>query len=423
MISVMIIVFTILLFLGMPVAFAMAISGTIAMLQLGEVSPLLIPQRFFMSLNSFPLLAVPFFILAGEIMNRGGITQKIVDFAKVLIGHKRGSLAHVNVVSNIMMAGFSGSATADAVAIGSIMIPAMKKEGYPPGFAAGLTASAACIGPIIPPSCVMVLYGAITGLSIGRMFIAGFIPGLIIGIGLMILVAYYARKYNWPYGKKPTFREIIHAFKETFLALLAPVIILGGIMLGISTATEAGVVAVVYALIIGIFVYKKIKFKDIPKLFLDAAINTAVPMVIIAGASIFGWILARQNFASGLTAFLLSVTNSPPIIYFLVICMLLLIGLFVEGTAALLIFVPVLFPMGNQLGFEQIHFAMVIMITILIGTITPPVGLQLYIGADIAKIPISEVVVWPFVIVMIAVVLLITYIPSLVTFLPNLIFG
>ena len=423
MIILMIVIFLVFLFLGMPVAFAMAISGTIAILRLGEVSPLLIPQRLFMSLNSFPLLAVPFFILAGELMNTGGITRRIVEFSKVLIGHKKGSLAHVNVVSNIIMAGFSGSATADAVAVGSIMIPAMKKEGYPPGFAAGLTASAACIGPIIPPSCVMVLYGAITGLSIGRMFIAGFIPGMAIGIGLMIVVAYNAKKYNWPYGEKPTFTEAFYAFKETFLALLAPIIILGGIITGVSTATEAGVVAVVYALFIGVFVYKEISIKQIPKLFLNAGINTAVPIVIIAGASSFGWILARQNFAASLTNILLGITDNTYILYFLIICMLLMIGLFVEGTAALLIFVPVLFPMGNQLGFEPIHFAIVIMITILIGTITPPVGLQLYIASDIAKISISRVVIWPFVAIMIAVVLLITYIPSLVTFLPNIIFG
>jgi len=422
MILFMIIVFLVLLFLGMPVAFAMAISGTLTVLSLGEVSPLLIPQRLFMSLNSFPLLAVPFFILAGELMNTGGITRRIVEFSRVLIGHKRGSLAHVNVVANIIMAGFSGSATADAVAVGTIMIPAMKKEGYPPEFSAGLTASAACIGPIIPPSCVMVIYGAITGLSIGKMFVGGFIPGLTIGLGLMVVVAYYARKYNWPYGEKPTIPKIIYAFKGTFWALLAPLIILGGIVTGVTTATEAGVIAVVYAFIIGIFVYKEINFKQIPKMFLNAGINTAIPVVIIAGASSFGWTLARQNFAVTLADGLLGVTTNPNVLYFLIICMLLIIGLFVEGTVALLIFVPILFPLGNQLGYDPIHFALIIMITILIGTITPPVGLQLYIASAIAKVSITKVIIWPFVAIMIVVLLLITYIPSLVTFLPSLIF-
>jgi len=419
----MIIMFIILLFSGMPVAFAMAISGTLAVIGLGEVSPLLIPQRLFMSLNSFPLLAVPFFILAGELMNAGGITRRVVNFSKVLIGHLPGSLAQVNVVSNIIMAGFSGSATADAVAIGSIMIPAMKKDGYPPGFAAGLTASAACIGPIIPPSLVMVIYGAITGLSIGKMFLGGFIPGLAIGFGLMILVSLYARKYNWPCGEKPKISKVISAFMGAFLALLAPVIILGGIITGITTATEAGVIAAVYALIIGLFIYKEITFRQIPKILVNAAINTAVPVIIISCSSIFGWVLARQNFASSISNALFGITANTYVLYFLIICILLIIGLFVEGMAAMLIFVPVLFPLGAQLGYDPIHFALVIIITILIGTITPPVGLQLYVASSIAKVSISKVFIWPFVAVMVAVLLLITYVPSLVTFLPSLIFG
>ncbi len=419
----MIIVFIILLFSGMPVAFAMAISGTLAVIGLGEVSPLLIPQRLFMSLNSFPLLAVPFFILAGELMNAGGITRRVVNFSKVLIGHLPGSLAQVNVVSNIIMAGFSGSATADAVAIGSIMIPAMKKDGYPPGFAAGLTASAACIGPIIPPSLVMVIYGAITGLSIGKMFIGGLIPGLAIGFGLMILVSLYARKYKWPCGEKPKMFKVVSAFMGAFLALLAPVIILGGIITGITTATEAGVIAAVYALIIGLFIYKEITFKQIPKILVNAAINTAVPVIIISCSSIFGWVLARQNFASSVSNVLFGITTNTYILYFLIISILLIVGLFVEGMAAMLIFVPVLFPLGAQLGYDPIHFALVIIITILIGTITPPVGLQLYVASSIAKVSISKVFIWPFVAVMVAVLLLITYVPSLVTYLPSLIFG
>jgi len=321
------------------------------------------------------------------------------------------------------MAGFSGSATADAVAIGSIMIPAMKKDGYPPGFAAGLTASAACIGPIIPPSLVMVIYGAITGLSIGKMFLGGFIPGLAIGFGLMILVSLYARKYNWPCGEKPKISKVISAFMGAFLALLAPVIILGGIITGITTATEAGVIAAVYALIIGLFIYKEITFRQIPKILVNAAINTAVPVIIISCSSIFGWVLARQNFASSISNALFGITANTYVLYFLIICILLIIGLFVEGMAAMLIFVPVLFPLGAQLGYDPIHFALVIIITILIGTITPPVGLQLYVASSIAKVSISKVFIWPFVAVMVAVLLLITYVPSLVTFLPSLIFG
>lgn len=422
MIYFMFFLFITLLFAGMPVAFAMVISGALAVVGLGDVSLLLIPQRMFMSLNSFPLLAVPFFILAGELMNVGGITRRIVEFSKTLIGHVSGGLAHVSVVSNIIMAGFSGSATADAVAIGSIMIPAMKKDGYPLGFTVGLNASAACIGPIIPPSLVMVVYGAITGLSIGKLFLGGFIPGLAIGIGLMLLVAFYARKNNWPKGKKSTIFEVMLAFKRAFFAILAPIIIIGGIVTGVMTATESGVVAAVYAAIISIFVYKEMTFKQIPKVLINSAINTAVPILIISCASVFGWVLAREGFASSISNFILGATTNVYISYLLVICILLIIGLFVEGMAALIIFAPVLFPLGNQLGLDPIHFALVIMITIMIGTITPPVGLQLYVASSIAKISISEVIIWPFVIVMVAVLLIITYIPSLVTYLPSIFF-
>jgi len=418
----MIIIFIILLFAGMPVAFAMAISGTLAVIGLGEVSPILVPQKLFMSLNSFTLLAVPFFILAGELMNVGGITKRIVNFSKALVGHVKGSLAMVNVVTNIIMAGFSGSATADAVAVGTIMIPAMEKEGYPPEFTVGLTASAACIGPIIPPSLVMVIYGGITGLSIGKMFLGGIVPGLLIGFALMAIVGYYARKNNWPRGEKTSTSKLISNFKQTFLALLAPLIILGGIITGLTTATEAGVIAAVYSFIISFFVYKEINLKQIPKILSNAAINTAVPMIIIAGASSFGWILARQNFAKILADTLFGITTNPHILYFLLICLLLLIGLFVEGMAAMIMFVPVLFPLGNQLGLDPIHFAMIIMITILVGTVTPPVGLQLYVAASIAKISINKVIIWPFVLAMVTVIFLITYIPSLVTYIPSLFF-
>lgn len=422
MVTLLILLFLVLLLIGMPVAFAMAISGAIIIIGLENVNPVIVPQRMFMSLNSFPFLAIPFFILTGELMNTGGITKRIIKFSSVLVGHLPGNLAHINVLTNMIMAGFSGSATADAVAIGSIMIPAMKEESYPPEFSAGLTAAASCIGPIIPPSVTMVLYGGITGLSVGAMFLGGIIPGIVIGLFLMALVAYYAKKNQWPKGEKSTFKKIYKAFFEVFWALLAPIIIVGGIVTGMTTATEAGVIAAVYAFFVGTFIYKEISISQIPDILIKASINTAVPMIIIAGASLFGWVLARQNFASAITNSLLSITNNPEIIFLLIIGLLFLIGMFVEGTAALLIFVPILFPLGNQLGYDPIHFALAIIITILIGTVTPPVGLQLYIAASIADVPISKVVIWPFVAVMMCVVLLIVYFPTLVTYLPTLFF-
>lgn len=423
MIIVMLISFITLLLLGMPVAFAMAISGTFALFGLSNISWILVPQRMFLALNSFPFLAIPLFILAGELMNTGGITRRIVNFADSLLRQLRGGLAYVNVLTNIIMAGFSGSATADAVAIGSIMIPAMVDDDYPPGFSAGLTASASCIGPIIPPSITMVMYGAITGVSIGSMFLGGFIPGLLIGIGLMILVWLYAKKYNFKSSKRATLSEIFASFKDAIWALIAPIIILVGIISGIITATEAGVIAVVYAFIVGVFIYKEIDIKDIPKVLAKAGLSTAVPSIIISCSAVFGWILARENFAIGITDLFMSISTNPDIVYFMIILMLFIIGLFVDGSVAIIVFSPILFPIGNQMGYDPIHFALVIVITIMIGTVTPPVGLQLYIASSIAKIPISKVTIWPFVAVMMLVLFLITYVPVLVTFIPHLVFG
>jgi len=269
----------------------------------------------------------------------------------------------------------------------------------------------------------MVIYGAITGLSVGQLFFAGIIPGILIGISLMIITAFYAKKNKWSKGEKPTIPKIIDAFKQTFFALIAPLIILGGIMTGVVTATEAGVLTAFYALIIGLFIYKEIGLRDLPKIILQSAINTAVPLIIISGASIFGWVLAYSNFAGILSNSLFSITNNTNILALLIIGMLLVVGLFLEGGAATIIFVPILFPLGFELGFDPIHFAMIIMITILIGTITPPVGLQLYIAANIAKIPIEEVLILPFAFSMICVVFLLTYIPGLVTFIPSIFFG
>jgi C4-dicarboxylate transporter DctM subunit len=423
MMAVMLISFIVFLLLGMPVAFAMAISGTLALFGLDNVSWILVPQRMFLALNSFPFLAIPLFILAGELMNTGGITSRIVNFSNSLLRQFRGGLAYVNVVTNMIMAGFSGSATADAVAIGSIMIPSMVDDGYPPEFAVGLTASASCIGPIIPPSISMVMYGAITGLSIGSMFLGGIIPGILIGFGLMLIVWINARKYKWKKSERVSLKEVLSTFNEAVWALIAPVIILSGIMTGAITATEAGVIAVVYALFVGLFIYKEINIKQIPKILAKAGLSAAVPSMIISCAAVFGWILARENFATVITDAFMSVSTNPNILMFMVILMLFIIGLFVDGSVALIVFSPILFPIGNQLGFDPIHFALIIVITILIGTVTPPVGLQLYIAAAIAKLPISKVYIWPFVAIMMAVLFLVAYIPSLITYIPYLVFG
>lgn len=416
----MFIAFLIFLFLGMPVAFAMSIAGIAALLQLEGVSLLLVPQRIYLSLNSFPLLAVPFFILAGEVMNRGGITKRILGFADALVGHFRGGFGHVNVVSNMLMAGISGSASADAVAIGSVMIPSMVRAGFSPGFAAGVTASAACIGPIIPPSIVMVIYGAITGVSIGAMFMGGIVPGILIGLSLMFVVRIYAQREGWTPRPRVPLRIVLSRFLDAIWAILAPLIIVGGILTGVFTPTEAGVVACVYSFLVGLFIYKEIKVGEIKNVLAHSAMATASPMIIVGGAAIFGWILARQQFANLVSTSILSISDNPLTVFFIIIAMLFVIGMVVEGLAAMLIFVPVLFPIGSTMGFDPIHFALAIIIVTLIGTVTPPVGLQLYIACSIARISITKAVVWPFVAAMILVLLAIILFPPLVTFIPSI---
>jgi len=414
-------VFLILLFLGMPVAFAMGIAGIAVLFLIGDVPMTLVPQRLFTSVNSFPLMAVPYFILAGYIMNASGITNRLVAFARALIGHFAGGLAQVNVFTSMLFAGISGSASADTAAVGSTLIPAMKRDKYSPAFSASVTAASATIGSIIPPSIVMVIYGAMTDISVGALFIAGLVPGILIGVAQMSVVHYYAKKRNYKSEQKVPLSEVFKRFKEAIWALLAPVIIIGGILSGVFTATEAGVVAAVYAIFVGLFIYKEIKIKDLKKVFLESTVMTASPIIILGMASIFGWIITHQQFSRELTNLLLNISENPHVILFTIILMLVLVGLVVESLAAMVMFIPVLAPLVTTFGWDPIHFAIVVIIALLIGTVTPPVGIQLYISASIAKISVSKMhEIWAFIFVMVLVLLLIAYVPALVTFLPNL---
>jgi len=414
----MLILFLVLAFIRTPIAFAMLLAGSVAIIGLGDISLLIVPQRLYLSLNSFTLMAVPFFILAGELMNTGGITRRLVGLSKALIGHFRGGLAQVNILTSMLFAGISGSASADAAAIGAVMIPAMTEDGYDPPFSVGVTASSACIGPIIPPSIVMVIYGSLTNLSIAALFMAGIIPGILIGLALMAVVWLYARKRGYRAHQRASLRQILIGFKEAAWALFAPFIILGGILSGAFTATEAGVVACVYAFIVGKFVYRELKMAELRRVILNSAVTTSVAVLILAGASIFGWVLAFEQFSTMLVNLLMAVTTNPHVVYLLLAVLLLIVGLFIEGLAATIIFIPVLTPIAAKMGYDPIHFALVVIITILIGTVTPPVGLQLYIACAVARISVSQATVWAFVGAMIAVMILVMYFPPLTTYLP-----
>lgn len=415
-----ILLFLVMLLMGMPVAYAMGISGLYGLMRFGTVAPVIAAQKCFATMNSFTLMAVPFYILAGELMNTGGITKRLVHFCSVILQSWRGALAHANILVSMIMAGFSGSATADAVSVGAIMIPAMIEDGYTPEFSAGVTAASACIGPIIPPSLTMVIYGGITGISIGTLFMAGIIPGILVGLSQMAVTAIYCRKNN--ISKKPhaKLREIGTAAWNAKWALIAPVIVLGGIASGIFTATEAGLVLCIYAILVSVFAHKEIRFRDLPAIFNRAAHSMAIPCTIICFASLFGQVVTRGNLATTMCNGLLGITTNKYIVIILTMAILFIVGLFMDGTVAMMIFVPVLFPIGQAVGLDPIHYAIIIMIVILIGTVTPPVGLQLFIAASIAKVPVTKVYIWPFVIVMMVLMLLFTFVPGFITLIPNL---
>ncbi|MDB5541226.1 MAG: hypothetical protein JWQ89_2953 [Devosia sp.] len=414
--------FMVLLFAGISVGVAMLMASIINVLVFG-FPPTIVAERMLNSLNSFTLVAVPFFILSGVIMNRAGLTSRMVDVSKAFVGHFRGGTAHVNVVANMILSGVSGSASADCAAIGSMLIPTMKKEGYPAGFAAGLTAAASCMGPIIPPSILMVIYASMTDLSTGRLFLGGAIPGLMIGISCMVIVAWKARQIGFPRHERVPFRARGRILFGAIPALLAPVIIIGGIVSGYYTATEAGVAACVYGLFIGIVIYRELGWKDVAPVMAEGIEMTAIPMFLLASGGVFGWLLTIYDFGPLMVDWMKAYHFGPITVLLVVAVLLLIAGIVVDGLAALLIFVPVFMPLVPAYGLNPIHFALLIIIMIMIGTITPPVGMQIYIASAIGKVSISDMTCWPFVWAMMVVAVLIIFFPSLVTFLPDLVYG
>ncbi len=413
-----------MLILGVPIAFAMGLGSALALFFKSDTSIMLVGQRLFAGVNSFSLMAIPFFMLAGEFMETGGISKRLVNFSHALVGHITGGLGMVDILTSIIFAGVSGSAAADTAAVGSILIPSMKKKGYPRGLAAVIQATAGSLGPIIPPSLTMIIYCSLTGISIGALFMSGVIPGLIIGLGIMFITYLYARKLGIKGEKRATFRELMMATKEASLALVMPVIIIGGIIFGIFTATEAGAIAVVYSFIIGFFVYKEYTIKDIPKIVLNAAATTSMAMLIIAGAAIFSWLVAFAKLPALVVGFLTSLTNSPYVILMLLVGFLFIVGMFIETIAATIIVAPILMPVAAQYGIEPIQFALIMVITLVYAGVTPPVGGVLFITMGIAEAKMKDTLryLMPYLGVVVAVLLLLIFIPSVSLFLPNLLF-
>ena len=407
--------------LGMPVVFSIGLTSLLFCLKEGFVL-LAIPQRMIAGLDSFPLLAVPFFILAGNLMNTGGITKRLFRFATSLVGFIPGGLAHANVVASIIFAGMSGSAIADAGGLGTVEIKAMKDQGYDSEFAAAITAASSTIGPIIPPSIAMVIYSSVSDVSIGKLFLAGVFPGLLMGIALMIMVYFISVRRKYPIYQRLDFREFIISLKESFVALLMPVVIVFGIVTGIFTPTEAAIIAVAYALGAGVLLYREIKLRDLPNIFFESVKTTALVMAIFSVAAIYGWLLAREQVPQSVASMLLSITQNPYLLMLIIIGFLLIVGCFMENSASIIILVPVFLPIITQIGFDPVYFGFIFVFTLMLGLTTPPVGLVLYIVANIADISFEKAVkaTLPFLFPLAVVLLICAFVPDIVLFLPKL---
>ncbi|RKX75200.1 MAG: C4-dicarboxylate ABC transporter permease [Spirochaetes bacterium] len=422
MLAVVIIMFFVFLSMSVPIAFVLGLTSLV-FIALVKVPFVLIAQRTFVFLDSFVLMAVPMYMLTGALMTHGGLTQRMVRFIQIIVGHIRGALAIVNVVASMIFAGIQGSATADTSAIGSILIPAMKKGGYKAEVAAAVTAASSTIGPIIPPSILFIVYAVTAETSIGDLFLGGAVPGVLSGISMIILIIYFARKHNWEAkAVRATYLEMLKGARDAILSLIAPFIIVGGIITGIVTPTEAAVIAVLYSFICGFFIFREIKLKDIPKILLDAAVLSGGIMIIVGMAGIFSWVLTYEQVPRLVSNALLGITTNPFLILLLINVLLLFVGTFLEQVSAITIFTPILLPLAKQIGLHPVHFGVILVFNLVIGLVTPPVGSCLYIACGIAKVKFERLVVTilPYIGAIIVVLLLITYVGDLVMFLPNL---
>ncbi len=413
--------FLILIFLGVPIAFSLGLSSFLYLI-LADIPLNIIPQKMFGGINSFVLLCIPGFILAGNLMNAGGITERIIKFTNHLVGHIRGGLGLANVGSSMGFAGISGTALADTASIGSVMIPSMKKEGYDAPFSVAVTSSSSTIGPIIPPSLPMIIVGTLATVSIGDLFLAGTIPGVLLGVGLMIMTYAISVKRKYPKGERQKFSVIVKSFFGAFWALMMTVVILFGILSGYFTPTEASIVAVVYAFIVGAVIYRDLKMKDLPKIILDSVVQTASIMILVGFANLFGWILVSEQIPQLIADGILSISSNPIFVILLINVLLLFVGTFMETIAALVILFPVLLPVATEVGMDPVQFGVLMVLNLMIGLSTPPVGVCMFVASSIGKVSIgrASLALLPFLGVSLVVLLLVSFIPELTLYLPSL---
>ncbi|MDQ2081570.1 TRAP transporter large permease [Xanthobacteraceae bacterium Astr-EGSB] len=423
MILVIFAVFAITLFIGVPIGFGMGFAAVVALF-IGDAFPLgVVPHKMVNAVNSFPLVALPLFILAGALAGETSIAGRLVKFADALFGHIRGGLGHVNVAASMFFGGISGSAVADAAAIGSLMIPAMEKQGYSREDAGGITVCASTIGILIPPSIPMVLYGVTVGQSVGELFLAGLVPGVLVGLLLMTAVFVMSKKKGWPQREHwSTAPELWGAFKQAILPLLLPVFLLGAIVSGLTTATEAGVIGVVYALFLGGFVYHEYTFKELFRILVETAINSAIPLFIVATTAVVAWIVAVEEFPAMLVDFFDQMAFGKIAVLLFINMFLLIVGMFMDLVPALILFAPILLPVVTAVGVDPVHFGTIMVVNLGFGLITPPVGNCLYLGAVLAKVDLWTLVraAAPFMLMNLLALLIVTYVPQVSLYLPSL---
>lgn len=418
--TVLIVVFIGGLIIGVPVAVTLGLSSLCYLLIAG-IPLVAIPQKMYAGIDVFVLLCIPGFILAGNLMNGGGITERIIRFANALVGWARGGLGLTNIAGSMLFGGISGTAVADSASIGGMMIPGMKKVGYPADFSAAVTAASSTVGPIIPPSVPMIIVGALSGISVGKMFLAGAVPGILMGVAMMIACYLIALRRDFPRQDWQGFRELLKSFFSAFWAIAMTGLIIGGLLSGLATPTETAVVASVYAFVVGTFIYRELPLREDPKIVIDSAISSAAILVLVGFANVFGWILVSERIPQAIASAVLQVTDNKFLVILLINILLLFVGMFMETIAALIIlFVPLL-SLAQSVGVEPLHFATFAVLNLMLGLTTPPVGVCLFVCANIAKLPLMPVVraITPFLVANIIVLLLVSYVPAFSTWLPS----
>lgn len=409
------------LIVGIPVAITLGLSS-LAYILLAGIPPVVMPQKMYAGMDVFVLLSIPGFILAGNLMNQGGITTRIIRFANSLVGWIRGGLGLTNISASMLFGGITGTAVADAASIGGVMIPGMKKAGYPADFSAAVTAASSTVGPIIPPSVPMIIVGALSGISVGQMFLAGAVPGILMGVAMMITAYVISVRKGFPRQPWQGTGEVIRSFGGAFWALAMTFLIIYGLLSGLATPTETAIVASVYAFVVGAFIYRELPLRKLPGIIVESAVASAGILALVGFANVFGWILVSERIPQALADGVLSITDNPILVILLINILLLFVGMFMETIAALIIlFVPLL-SLATAVGIEPLHFATFAVLNLMIGLTTPPVGVCLFVCAGIARLPLAPVVVaiMPFLLTNITVLLLVSYIPALATWLPSL---